>query len=198
MGVDAMILVFWILNFKPDFSLSSFTLIKRLFSSSLLSALRVVSSAYLRLLIFIAEIFIPAWASSSILHDVLCINKQGDNIQFLSYHFPSFEPVCSWPVYRFFKRLVTWSGILASFPQIVVIHTIKGFSVVSEAEVDVFLELSCFFYDPTDVGNLISGSAAFSKSSLNIWNSWVTYCWSLTWRILSITLLACKINAIVW
>ena len=51
----------------------------------------------------------------------------------------------------------------------VVIHTVKGFSVVNEAEVDVFLEFSSFFYDPTDVGNLISGSSAFSKSSLNIW-----------------------------
>ena len=56
-----------------------------------------------------------------------------------------------------------------NFPQFVVIHTVKGFSVVNEAEVDVFLELSCFFYDPTDVGNLISGSSAFFKSSLNIW-----------------------------
>ena len=51
------------------------------------------------------------------------------------------------------------------------IHTVEGFTVVSEAEVDVFLEFSCFFYDPIDVGNLISGSSAFSKSSLNIWNS---------------------------
>ena len=50
------------------------------------------------------------------------------------------------------------------------IHTVKGFSVVNEAEIDVFLELSCFFHDPADVGNLISGSSAFSKSSLNIWN----------------------------
>ena len=64
-----------------------------------------------------------------------------------------------------------WSGILISknFPQSVLIHTIKGFSVVNEAEVDVFLKFSCFFYDPTDVGNLISGSSAFSKSILNIW-----------------------------
>ena len=53
--------------------------------------------------------------------------------------------------------------------QLVVIHTVKGFSIVNEAEVDVFLELSCFFDDPTDVGNLISCSSAFSKSSLNIW-----------------------------
>ena len=54
--------------------------------------------------------------------------------------------------------------------QFVVIHTVKGFGVVSKAEIDVFLELSCFLYDPADVGNLISGSSAFSKSSLNIWN----------------------------
>ena len=64
-----------------------------------------------------------------------------------------------------------WSIILVTlsiFPQFVVIHKIKGFSVVNEAEVYVFLELSCFFYNPTDVGNLISGSSAFSKTSLNI------------------------------
>ena len=56
-----------------------------------------------------------------------------------------------------------------NFPQSVVIHTVKGFGIVNKAEVDVFLELSCFFDDPVDVGNLISGSSTFSKSSLNIW-----------------------------
>ena len=56
-----------------------------------------------------------------------------------------------------------------NFPEFVVIHTVKDFSVVNEAEVDVFLEFSCFFSDPMDVGNLISGSSAFSKSSLNVW-----------------------------
>ena len=65
--------------------------------------------------------------------------------------------------------MVWYCRLLKNFPQFVVIHTVKGFSVVSEAEVDVFLELSCFFYDPLDVGNLISGSSAFSKTSLNIW-----------------------------
>ena len=59
---------------------------------------------------------------------------------------------------------------LENFPQFVVIHRFKGFGIVNEAEVDVFLELSFFFCDPTDVGNLISGSSAFSKSGLNIWN----------------------------
>ena len=61
------------------------------------------------------------------------------------------------------------SHFLKNFPQFVVIHTVKGFGIVNKAEVDVFLELSCFFDDPADVGNLISGSSAFSKSSLNIW-----------------------------
>ena len=66
-------------------------------------------------------------------------------------------------------KVVWYSHLFKNFPQFVVIHTVKGFSVVSEAEVDVFLEFSCFFCDPTDVGNLISGSSAFSKSSLTIW-----------------------------
>ena len=56
-----------------------------------------------------------------------------------------------------------------NFPQFIVIHIVKGFGIVSKAELDVFLELSCFFYDPADVGNLISGFSAFSKASLNIW-----------------------------
>ena len=59
--------------------------------------------------------------------------------------------------------------LFRNFPQSVVIHTIKGFSIDNEAEEDVFLEFSCFFFDPQDIGNLISGSSAFSKSSLNIW-----------------------------
>ena len=70
------------------------------------------------------------------------------------------------------QKQVRWSGIPISFknfPQFVVIHTVKGFRVVKEAETDIFLEFFCFFYDPTNVGNLISGSSAFSKSSLYIW-----------------------------
>ena len=65
--------------------------------------------------------------------------------------------------------MVRYSHLLKNFPQFIVIHTVKGFGVVNKAEVDVLLELSCFFDDPADVGNLISGSSAFSKSSLNIW-----------------------------
>ena len=65
--------------------------------------------------------------------------------------------------------MIWYSHLLKNFPQFVVTHTVKGFGIVNKAEVDVFLELSCFLDDPTDVDNLISGSSAFSKSSLNIW-----------------------------
>ena len=65
--------------------------------------------------------------------------------------------------------MVSYSHLFQNFPQFIVIHTVKGFGIVNRAEVDVFLELSCFFNDPSDVGNLISGSSSFSKSRLNIW-----------------------------
>ena len=65
--------------------------------------------------------------------------------------------------------MVWYSHLLKNFPQFVVIHTVKGFGIVNKAEIDVFLELACFFNDPADVGNLISGSSAFSKTSLNTW-----------------------------
>ena len=66
--------------------------------------------------------------------------------------------------------MVWYSHLFQNFPQFIVSHTVKGFGIVNKAEEEVFLELSCFFYDPVDVGNVISGSSAFSKSSLNIWN----------------------------
>ena len=65
--------------------------------------------------------------------------------------------------------MIQYSHLYKNFAQFVVIHTVKGFGIVNKAEIDAFLELSCFFNDPTDVGNLISGSSAFSKTSLNIW-----------------------------
>ena len=66
-------------------------------------------------------------------------------------------------------QVVWYAHLFQNFPQFVVIHTVKGFGIVNKAEVDVFLELSCFFNDPADIHNLISGSSAFSKTSLNIW-----------------------------
>ena len=184
MGPDAMILIFWMLSFKPAFSLSPFTVIKRLFSSSSLSAIRVVSSAYLRLLIYLLATLIPACASSSpafhMMYSPYKLNKQGNNIQPWCTPFPIWNQsvlscpvltVASWPAYRFLRRQVRWSDIPISFR---IFHsllwsTVKGFDIVNKAEVDVFLELFCFFYDPVYVGNLISGSSAFAKSSLNIW-----------------------------
>ena len=97
------------------------------------------------------------------------------------YSFSYLEPVCcSMPssnccsltciqVSQETGQVVWYSHLFQNFPQFVVIHTVKGFGIVSEAEIDVFLEISCFFNDPVDVGNLISGSSAFSKTSLNIW-----------------------------
>ena len=152
-GPDAMTLVFWMLNFKPTFSLSSFTFIKRLFSSSSLSAIRVVSSAYLRLLIFLPAILIPDCASSSpafhLMYSAYKLNKQGDNTQPWRTPFPIWNQsvipcpvltVGSWPAYRFLRRQVRWSGIPISnkFPLFVVIHTVRGFGIINEAKVDVF------------------------------------------------------------
>ena len=94
--------------------------------------------------------------------------------------------------------MVWYSHLFKNFPQFVVIYKVKGFSIVSEAEVDVFLELSCFFYDPMDVGNLISGSSAFSKTSLNIQKFSVHVLLKPGLEILSIILLACEMSAIVW
>ena len=94
--------------------------------------------------------------------------------------------------------MVWYSHLLKNFPQFVVIHTVKGFGVVNEAEVDIFLELSCFFDDPTDVGNLISSSSAFSKSSLNIWKFKVHVLLMPGLEDLSIPLLACEMSAVVW
>ena len=95
-------------------------------------------------------------------------------------------------------QVVWYSHLFQNFPQLIVIHTVKGFLIVNKAEIDVFLELSCFFYDPTNVSNLTSGLSAFSKSSLNIWKFSVHVLLKPGWRILSITLLACEMSAIVW
>ena len=95
--------------------------------------------------------------------------------------FPDLEPVCCYmssfncyfltclQISQEVGKVVWYSHLFQNFPQFVVIHTVKGFVIVNKAELNVFLELSCFFNDPTDVGNLISGFAAFSKSSLNIY-----------------------------
>ena len=92
-------------------------------------------------------------------------------------------------------QVVWYPHPLKNFPQFIVIHTVKGFGIINKVEIDVFLELALFFDDPANVGNLISGSSAFSKSSMNIWKFTVHELWSLVWRILSINLLACAAAA---
>ena len=135
-----MILVFWKLSFKPAFSLSSFTLIKKLFSSYSLSATRVVSSAYLRLLIIILAILIPACASSSlaflIMYSAYKLNKQWQYTP-LMYSFPNFEPVhCSMsssnycfltckPVSQVAGKVIWYYHLFKNFPQFVVIHKLR-------------------------------------------------------------------------
>ena len=94
-------------------------------------------------------------------------------------------------------QVVCYSHLFQNFPQFIVIHMVKGFGIVNRTEVDVFRELSCFFDGPMDVGNLISGSSAFSKPAWTSGSSCFKYCWSLAWRILSITLLACEMSTIV-
>ena len=168
---------------------------KRLFSSSSLSAIRVVSSAYLKLLIFLLTILIPACASSSPAF------KQGDYIQpwrtpFLTWNqfiFPCpFLTVASWPAYRFVRRQVRWSAIpnLKDFPQFVVIHTVKSFSIVNEAKVDVFFWNSLAF-------SMIQRMLAiwllvplpFLNPAWTYWSSQFMSCWNLPWMILNMILL---------
>ena len=162
----------WVLR-QPFHYSSTF---KRLFGNSLLSAMRVVSSAYLRLLIFLLAVLILAWDTSSpafpIMYSAYKLNKQGDNIQPWHTPFPVHSSisgsVASWPSYRFLRRHIWWSGIHVSLRIFYSCdpHT-ESFSLWSRS--GCFSGIPCFFYDPTDAGNLISGSCTFSKSSLYIW-----------------------------
>ena len=149
MGPDAMIFIFWMLSFRPTFSLSYFTFIKRLFSFSSLSAVMVVSSAYLRLLIFLPATLIPVYASSSLaffmMYSAYKLNKQGDNIWPLRTPFLVWNQCCSVfssnccfltciQISQKAGQVVWYFHLLKNFPQFVVIHTVKGFGVVNKAE----------------------------------------------------------------
>ena len=148
--------------------------LNRLFSSSSLSAIRLVSSTYLRL-IFLSAILIPACDSSSpafhMMYSAQKLNKQSDTIQPCHTPFPTLNQsvvpclvltVASCPTYRFLRRQARWSGTHISL-RIFSGYTVKGFSVVYKA--DVFLELLCFLHDPTNVGNLNSSSSASLKAN---------------------------------
>ena len=137
------------------------------------------------------------------------LNKQGDNIQPLCTPFliwnQSVVPVqfncCFLTCIQISQRegqVVRYSHLFQNFPQFVVIHTVKGFDIVNKEEVDVFLEVFCFFDCSVDVGHLISGSSAFSKSSLHIWKFMVHILLKPGLENLSITFLVCEMSAIVW
>ena len=93
--------------------------------------------------------------------------------------------------------MIWYSHLFKNFPHFVVFHTVKGFGVVNKAEIYVFLNLSCFFDDASDVGSLISGSSAFSKSNLNIWKFLVHVLLKTHLENFKLTLLACEMSAIV-
>ena len=125
------------------------------------------------------------------------------------YSFPNLEPVCCSisgssscflnciQIFQKAGKRVWYSHLFKNFPQFAVTNTVKGFSVVNEIEVDIFLKLTCFFYDPTDIGNLISDSSAFSKSSLNIWKFLVHVLLKLSLKDFEQYFLGCKMSAIV-
>ena len=135
-----------------------------------------MSSAYLRFLIFLPAILIPAYASSSpaflMIYSASKLNRHSDNIQ-PTYSFSYLEPVCCSmsssnccfltyiQISQEAGQIVWYSHLFQNFPQFVVSHIVKGFGVVNKAEIEVFLELSCFFDNPADIGNSISGSSAF-------------------------------------
>ena len=166
---------FLMLSFKPAFTLFSFTF-KSFFSSSSLSAIFYISE-----IVCISPGNHDFWlwfiqSAFPMIYLAYKLKKQA-----CSFSFPNFEPLhCSLTscnccfltcrqVFQEAGKVIWYSHLYKNFPRFVVIHTVKGFSVVNEAEVDVFLEFSWFFYDPTDVGNLISDTSAFSKRSLYIW-----------------------------
>ena len=172
-------------------------------------------SAYLMLLLLLPGILIPVCALSSLafhmIYSAYRLNKQSDNIQSWCTPYSIFNQsivpclvltcflIC---IQAFWKtsKVVWYSHLFKKFPQFVLIHTVKDFSIVSEAEKYVFLKLSCFLCGPMNVGNF-----PWTLVPLSLWNtawtsgsSWFTYYCSLPLRILSITLLACEMSKILW
>ena len=197
-------LFLWKLSFKTAFSLSSFTFIKRCFSSSFLSVIGVMSSAYLRLLVFLPAILIPACEASRLTFHMIYssykLNKPGDN----TWHTPfpilnqsvvtySVLAVASWPSYRFLRRQVRWSGIpisLRIFHSLCDPHSQRLEHSQGNLSRWFFWGNSFAFsmiYLILAIWSLVS--LPFLNSACTIISSWFMYCWSLGWRILSFTLL---------
>ena len=195
-GTECPDLSFLNIELKPTFSLSSFTFIKRLFSFSSLCAIRVVSSVYLRLLIFLLAILIPACVSSSpeflMMYSAYKLNKQGDNIQPWRTPFPIWNQLkqlsssssccsmsssncCFLTCTRVSQegKVVWYSHLFQSFPQFIVIHTVKGFGIVNIAEIDVFLELSCLLQYKSS----ITWKSLWNKKWECQYPIWFVQCW---------------------
>ena len=137
-----------------------------------------------------------------------CLDKQGDNIQPWHIPLPIWNQSCSMSSSNFCSltcihtsheagQVVWYSCFLKNFPQFIVIHTVKGFGIVNKAEIDGFLELSCFSMIQRMLAIWSLVPLPFLKPAWTSGSSRFTYCWSLAWRILSITLLACEMSAIV-
>ena len=188
------------LNFKPTFSLSSFTFIKRLFSSSSLSAKRVVSSAYLRLLIFLLVILIPACASSNpaflVMNSAYKLNKQGDNIQPWHTPFPIWNhsvvpcpvlTVASWPAYRYLKSQVRWSGIPISWRIFQSLWSTQSKALASTYKIYTYVythtELNMFIYKHIHTLRYISVYyiSLIYTSEFILWILLVPWFYSLQW-----------------
>ena len=173
----------------------------------------MVSSVYLRLLIFLPAIFIQACVSSSpaflMMYSACKLNKQ-DNSTALTYSFPNLEPVCySMPssnccflsciqISQEAGQVVWYSHLFKNVLQCVLIHTVKGFGIVTEAKVDFFWNSLAF----SMIHRMLPIWSLIPLPFLNpVWTSgslWLMYCWSLAWRILKITLLVREMSAIVW
>ena len=167
---------------------------------------------HIRLLIFLLAILIPACASSSsafsMMYSAYKLNKQADHIQPWHIYFRLESVCCSTSssncccltciqISQETGQVLWYCHLLKDFPLFVVTHTVKGFGLVNKAEENVFLELSYFSIDPTDVGNLILVPLPFLNPAWTSGSSQSMYHWSLAWRILSITLWACEVSAIV-
>ena len=202
------------LSFKPVFSLSFFTFFKRLFSSSSLSDIKVVASVYLRLLVFLPAILIPACASSSpafcLMYSAYKLNEQDDNIQTWSTPFPSGNQsvilcqvltVPSWPAYRFLRRELKSSAIPSSWR---VFHSLlwstQRLQCSQWSRSRYFWGIPLLFLwssrQMLAIWSLVH--LPFLNPSCTSGSSQFTCYWSLAWRILSIILLACEMSAFVW
>ena len=217
MGLDAINLVFWMLSFKPVFffSLFSFTFIERIFSYSSLSAIRVVSSALLRLLIFSPAILIPACDSYSLafcmVYSACKFNKQGRwQCTTLLYSSPNFELVpcsvsgsncCFWiqmQVSQATDKVVWYTYLFKNFLQFVMVYTVKGFTVVNDTEVDISLKFLAFSMIQWMLAISSLVSLFFLNPACTPGSSQFMYYCSLAWRISGIALLACEMSAVVW